>query len=106
MSDTKQTYTPKFPQSHELLLEVYKGLMTAKPKDVAVWAERFKAHIQTLQRLKEDGVLPPLFTRNFYQDVRDVAGQVHELIVTSELTQQQKTLTFGMANLQNMFGAH
>lgn len=105
MPDTKQTYAPKFPQSHELLLEVYRGLMTAKPEDVAVWAERFKAHKHTLEHLKEDGVLPPLFTKNFYQDVRDVAEQVHGLIDTQRLTREQKMLTFGMANLQQMFGA-
>jgi hypothetical protein len=99
-------YKPKFPKAHALLFITYNGLMTAKPEDVSAWAERFNALIKSWRALKEEGVLPPIFTEHFWEDVRNVSSLVHrKTLEEMHLTDQQSELTFGMSNLQRMFGA-
>ncbi|MDO8567025.1 MAG: hypothetical protein Q7R58_02640 [bacterium] len=110
--NTKE-YTPRFPKSHALLLEAYEGLMTAvtaeglmtaQPSCVDLWAERLNSLINNLTALKEDGVLPPLFTKFFWEDVQDIAGRTHEKIDLGLLTARQSELTFAIAHLQGIFG--
>jgi hypothetical protein len=102
-----QEYKPQFPKSHALLLETYSHLMKAKgEKEIAVWADRFKGLLKTFEAMKEDDAVPLHFVKTFYLDAQDVMKRVHASVETGKLTQTQGALTFGIANLANMFGAH
>ena len=103
MNESKQVYKPKFPKAHALLLEIYERTMTSKPEEVSVWAERFKALIKGWEALNEDGVLPRLFTQEFWMDARDIAQQVNAKIDRDNLCEQQKLMSFAMSNLQNRY---
>lgn len=100
----EKTYEPWFPETHKLLLDVYGNAMKSDPEASAVWCERFKAVTHGWDALKKDGLFPELFLRHFWEDVRDVAGQVHKDLDLRELTEQQSLMSFGIANLQSSFG--
>lgn len=104
MSQASTEYEPKFPQAHALLLDVYGNAMKSSGEESVVWCERFKALTKGWEVLKGDGLLPPLFTKSFWEDVRDVMGRVHEGLDLRKLTEQQQMMTFGAANLQSAFG--
>jgi len=105
MSESNVPYKPKFPHAHSLLLNVYSNVLKSRGDETVAWCERFKGLCKGWETLKDDGALPPLFTQNFWEDVRDVMGRAQEGIVLSELTEQQKMMTFAAANLQMSFGS-
>jgi hypothetical protein len=98
------SYEPRFPEAHKLLLDVYGNAMKSDPEASIVWCERLKALTKGWEALKTDGLLPSLFLRQFGEDVRDVAGQVHKDLDLSKLTEQQSLMSFGIANLGSSFG--
>lgn len=104
MKQAETQYKPKFPRAHGLLLEVYGNAMKSSDKENVVWCGRFKGLTKGWEILKEDGLLPPLFTDNFWEDVQDVMGQVHGDPNLGTLTEQQELMTFGISNLRNSFG--
>lgn len=104
MSQTQIAYEPKFPEAHALLLGVYKQAMWSEGEESVVWCERFKALSKSLEALRRDGVLPPLFTKHFWADVKDVMVTVHKNLDLSKLTEGQAVLTFGINTLQTTFG--
>ncbi len=100
-----EAYTPRFPHAHELLLSVYGGALKSEPENSSEWCDRFKAFGKTLEALKSDGVLPMLFVSTFGHDIRNVAEQVQGAVDMRTSTEQQKLMTFGMANLRSHFGS-
>ncbi|MEX0909836.1 MAG: hypothetical protein WDZ75_00915 [Candidatus Paceibacterota bacterium] len=104
MTQADTQYNPKFPHAHALLLDVYGNAIKSTGEESVVWCERFLALAKGWEALKGDGLLPLLFTQNFWEDVRDVMRRIHDDLNLNELTEQQKYMTFGVANLRTSFG--
>lgn len=86
------------------MLNVYETAMKSSGKESVLWCERFKAVVRGWEALKEDELLPPFFTNNFWEDVQDVIGRIHTNIDPDKLNGQQQLMIFAIANLRDSFG--
>jgi len=98
------TYTAKFPSCHQSLLEAYSAAFNPKFKDRDAWAERARGMFIAFNNAVADGVFPKLFTDTFWEDIQNVMSIVHKDMDLGELSEQQKILTFAIANLRHKFG--
>lgn len=102
-------YVPIFARMHDLLFQMYWNVMLNK-EDSKLWSERLKGVLEGWRALKEAGLLPEIVGREFYKDIIDAMGLVHDEmesqgIKTKDLAEHQKMFSFNLANLQNEFGA-
>lgn len=106
MNEESVQYQPKFPRAHMLLLNAYGTALKSTSEESVLWCERFKAIVRGWEALKGDGLLPPLFTENFWEDVEDVMKRIHHDINLNKLSGQQQLMPFAIANLRVSFGGN
>lgn len=104
MSQSLDQYVPRFPHAHALLLEVYKNAMKCRGNEGVIWCERFASLKTSWEVLKDEGLLPPLFTEHFWEDVQNVMIRISEDVAQKKLTERQNVMTFAIASLRNSFG--
>ena len=102
-----EAYVPKFKNTHDALLTVFRDVMAATPEEFPGRVDAFQAFCDALRMVEADEVFPLLFAKHFWEDVQNVGRVVIQEVSAGAipmLTEEQAICAMALVELAQNFG--